>query len=396
MRRYITSLAVVLLLAAALEAAQSARKAPVAKKSMGQAAAKRTEGATGVPSRATVESFLRHVFGWDTTVKWTIESIGPSAAPDIGDVLLHVQTPKGQAEQHIYITPDEKHAILGEMLPFNGTPGAPPSKEAIDAFVRGQVGTNPSITWVTADTKPDALSNLTGVQIIMTTPQGSGGQIFFVTADGKHALFGDVSPFGADPYAAARAELARGVNGPAEGPANAAVTIVEFGDMECPACKMAMPIVDRLLKDVPNTRLIFQEFPLTQIHKWADKAAEFGDCMAHENNQAFWKFLHAVYDQQETITDMGISTDQDVQTKIVPKLIQLADQAGVDGKTTAACAVRPETSAHIAASLALGKKMGITGTPTLFINGRMIANVGGMPYDTLKKITLFMGTPEAR
>jgi protein-disulfide isomerase len=394
MRRYIAVIAVALLAASAgAQTRKVAAKEPPP--TAARAAAKPAE-AEGLPTRATVESFLRHVFGWDSTLKWTVDAIDPSAATGIADIRLHVQTPKGEAEQHIYVTSDRKQAILGLMLPFSGAPGAKPSKEAIDAFVRDRVGANPAVTWSVGEIKPGALGNLTAVQVILTLPQGRAAQVFWVSTDGKHALLGDVSAFGADPYARTRAELAAGVNGPAEGPANAPITMVEFADLECPACKMAAPIVDRLLKEVPGTRLIFQQYPLTQIHKWAFKAAEFGECVAHENNDAFWKFLHLVYDHQEEISDLGVNTDQDVETKVAPKLTELATQAGVNGKETAACAARGEAARQVNASLALGKKMEITGTPTLFVNGRRINNVGGTPYDTLKKLVQFMGTPEAK
>jgi protein-disulfide isomerase len=63
--------------------------------------------------------------------------------------------------------------------------------------------------------------------------------------------------------------------------------------------------------------------------------------------------------------------------------------AGVKGSEVAACAVEPDTKSRIDASLALGKEVGVTGTPTLFIGGRKIANVNGTPYEILKGITEF-------
>jgi protein-disulfide isomerase len=176
----------------------------------------------------------------------------------------------------------------------------------------------------------------------------------------------------------------------------ALVTIVEFADLQCPSCKAAAPIMDRLMKDVPSAKLIFQQFPLTQIHKWAYKAAEFGDCVARQNNAVFWKFLDNVYAHQEEISNLGANTDQEVEAKVVPKLIEYATQSGVDGKAVAACANQPATAKRIDQSMALGRKMEVTGTPTLFVNGRRVATVGSMPYDMLKKIAEFMATKAAK
>jgi len=353
-----------------------------------QAAHPAPGAASGLPTKAAVDSFLEHVFGWDRNVSWTVTSIAPSAAPGIAQLTVDLKSPRKSGTQTLFILPDGRYAIHGQMFPFAGPPApAKPSEAAIAGFVRQATAGNPGITSKTAEIKPDALAGLTRITVVLTTPQGGGGVAdFYVTRDGGHALVGEVSPFGADPYAPVRAELARGINGPERGPAGAPVTIVEFADLECPACKMAAPIVHRLLTDLPNTRFVFQQFPLTQIHPWSFKAATFGDCVARENNPGFWKFLNDVYADQEQIN--AANAEQ--------KLKQAAGQAGVDGAKTAACAALPSTAARINHSLELGKSLRITGTPTLFIGGRQISNVTGMPYDTLKQITEFMGTPAAR
>ena len=66
------------------------------------------------------------------------------------------------------------------------------------------------------------------------------------------------------------------------------------------------------------------------------------------------------------------------------KLTALADGAGVKGADIAVCATTPVTKAHVDASIALGKSVNVTGTPTLFINGRTIGNISQVPADTLK------------
>jgi protein-disulfide isomerase len=210
-----------------------------------------------------------------------------------------------------------------------------------------------------------------------------------VTPDQKYTLRGEVVPFGRDPYAADRVRLDKGVSGPARGPANPAITIVEFADLQCPACKAGNPEIQRLVNDMPNARFVFQQFPLTQMHKWAFKAAEFGDCVYHENPAAFWKFLDAVYGIQEQITQETGNTD-DAGKKASAKLKDLATQSGVNGQKVAACAEDPATAGRINRSVELGKEMQITGTPTLFVGGRKISNLGQMPYETLKRMADWM------
>ncbi len=339
---------------------------------------------TRLPSRATVNSFLQHMFGYDPSLSWTVVSIQPSPEPAIAQVTLNISAPQKSGQQSMYILPGHKQALLGEMAPFPGEPGAPrPSDSAINSFVRQMTGGNPAVTWTLAEVKPQAVTNLTRVTIVATTPQGRGAVEFYVTPDNKYALRGDVAPFGADPFAVDRAKLQKGVNGPARGPANARLLIVEFGDLQCPACKAANPEIERLVKDEPNARFVFQQFPLTQMHHWAFEAAEFGDCVYRQDPAAFWKFMDGVYAAQEKITGDTNNTD-DAGKKAQPDLMQLASAAGANGSKVAACAKEPGTAERIKRSMELGKELDVTSTPTLFINGRKIPNLGQVPYDKLK------------
>jgi protein-disulfide isomerase len=89
--------------------------------------------------------------------------------------------------------------------------------------------------------------------------------------------------------------------------------------------------------------------------------------------------MQGVYDAQSDI----LTTNAD------EKLTALADKSGVKGSDIAACAAKPETASRVEHSVALGKSVDVTGTPTLFINGRKIANVAGLPYDMLKQLVEF-------
>ncbi len=392
----ITIVAGVLLLA--VIALAQATKSATSKSSQSGAARKGAtvaKSAPGLPSRATVDSFLHYVFGWEPEVKITVKDVKPSPVPSMAEIDVHAETPKGPGDSSIFVTQDHKNAIAGQIFPFGGQAGAQPTKEQVDAFVKQMTGGAPGLTWTIADTKPNAVDNLTEVTVILANPQGQrGAQRFWVTSDGQHALVGDLSPFGANPFAAAKAELAKGINGPSRGPATSAIQLVEFGDLECPACKAAAPTVDRLAKDVPTAHLVFQQFPLVQIHHWAYKAAQFGDCIARQNNDAYWKFMDTVYGAQEDISSHVEPTDPSKKPDLTyaeQKLTDLAGQVGMNGKQIAACAAEPATSSRIDRSMELGKKMEVTSTPTLFVNGRRINNIGGMPYESLRRMVEFLG-----
>ena len=99
--------------------------------------------------------------------------------------------------------------------------------------------------------------------------------------------------------------------------------------------------------------------------------------MGRVSNDAVWKFIQRTFDEQTNITESNLDE----------KLKAIATASGVNGDEIAACAVKPETTARIEASIALGKSLGVNGTPTLFINGRNVP--GGEPVDLLKKLVDF-------
>jgi protein-disulfide isomerase len=256
-----------------------------------------------------------------------------------------------------------------------------PSEEAVDAFMKQMVGYNPSVTWKIAEIRPTGIPGLTEVLVIISDGQGSNNNKFYVTADGKHAVTGDIIPFGPKPFEQARLKLEKGTNGPAKGPDKAPVTIVEFSDMQCPHCKQLSPVVEQLLTQEPGAHFVFQNFPLPN-HDWAEKGAEYVDCVGRnsKDKDAVWKFIQKTFEQQESIT--AANADE--------KLKAIATESGAEAEQTAACALKPDTKARIEASLALGKSVGVTGTPAVFINGRMLS--GGVPVEILKQIVDFQAT----
>lgn len=252
-----------------------------------------------------------------------------------------------------------------------------PSEDEVNAFMHATFGYDPQLTWKILSIKPSQAQGLAEVNVEISGPQGQGGQTFFVTKDGKHAVVGEIIPFGAHPFEKARLELQKKANGPSRGAVTAPVQVVEFFDLQCPHCKEANPTVDKLAQDDPNVRLVSQNFPLPG-HNWAMKAAEYADCVGRASNDAYWKFVDSVFAAQNDITADNV--DQ--------KLTDIADQSGVKGTDVAACAAKPDTESRVQASIALGKSVNVTATPTLFVNGRPVG-VSNNNYDVLKQLVDF-------
>lgn len=253
-----------------------------------------------------------------------------------------------------------------------------PSDATVDSFLEQTFGYQSQLSWKISSIKPAPVPGLAQVDVVLASPQGQQISRFYVTADGEHAIVGDIIPFGAKPFEPVRKMLDKGITGPSRGPKTAPVTIVEFGDLQCPACKAAQPGIEALIAAEPGARFVFQNFPL-EMHNWAAKGAAYADCVGQASNEAFWKFVAKTYEAQSDIT--AENADE--------KLTALADASGVKGAEIAGCATTPVTKAHIDASVALGKAVNVTGTPTLFINGRVIGNVSQVPAEALKGLVDF-------
>ena len=253
-----------------------------------------------------------------------------------------------------------------------------PSESTVDSFLQQTFGYEPQVSWKISSIKPAPVPGLAEVDVVLANPQGQQVSRFYVTADGEHAVIGEIIPFGAKPFNPVKKTLEKGVTGPSRGPKNAPVTIVEFGDLQCPACKAAQPAIEALIASEPNARFVFQNFPL-EMHNWAAKGAAYADCVAQASPDAFWKFIAQTYETQADIT--AENADE--------KLTALADGAGVKGADIKTCASTPVAQAHVDASVALGKSVNVTGTPTLFINGRSVGNVSQIPAASLKALVDF-------
>lgn len=258
-----------------------------------------------------------------------------------------------------------------------------PSEATVDAFLHQQFGYEPDLTWKITSIKPSPIPSLAEVTVVLANQQGQQLTRFYVAPDGEHALVGDIIPFGAKPFDPVKKTLEKGITGPARGPKDATVTIVEFGDLQCPACKAAQPTIEGLVEAQPNARFVFQNFPL-EMHNWAAKGAAYSDCVGRASTDAFWKFVAKTYETQSDIT--AENADE--------KLAAIVDGVGLKGAEIAACAAKPETKAHVDASIALGKSVDVTGTPTLFINGRRIGNVDPHLLDVYKSLADFAAKSE--
>ena len=251
-----------------------------------------------------------------------------------------------------------------------------PTTEEVDAALKRTLGYDPGVIWQIYEIKPAAVPGLADVLFAVNK---QAPQHIYLSPDAQNAIVGEMIPFGANPFAPARAKL-KGAFGPSRGGPNPSIDIVEFSDLECPHCKKAQPVMEKLAGDFPQVRFIFQQFPLpASLHPWAMKAAQYADCAGQINKDAFWKYVDAIFENQGGI---ALATADD-------KLKELAIVNGLDAMKVAACADSPETAARIKKSMDLGATLEVNETPTVFMNGRRVRGVADIPYDKLKELVQF-------
>jgi protein-disulfide isomerase len=152
---------------------------------------------------------------------------------------------------------------------------------------------------------------------------------------------------------------------PAKGTANAAVTIVEFTDFECPSCARQHPVLERIVSEFGDrVRLVVRDFPLSQ-HPNARKAAEAAEAAREQGK--YWEYAGVLFRSQSALG--------------VDKLRQYATDLGLDRARFDASLDSGKFADKVQRDLMDGRKLGINGTPTVYINGKRIADNS---YESLK------------
>lgn len=157
------------------------------------------------------------------------------------------------------------------------------------------------------------------------------------------------------------------VNTP-EGDPSAAVVIEEFSDFQCPYCSMAQENLRRIQVEYSDEVYVdFKHFPLKSIHPNAETAAEASECA--RDQEKFWEMHDAMFDNPFGLDKYSLT--------------ETAVSIGLDEEKFTTCLDSGEKNKIVLADLDEGLNRGVRGTPTFFINGKML--VGALPYEEIKK-----------
>lgn len=166
-----------------------------------------------------------------------------------------------------------------------------------------------------------------------------------------------------------RVQVAVTSQDPVRGPGTALVTLVEFSDYQCPFCGRVIPTLKRL-RDTYGERLriVWKDYPLSDIHPQAQKAAEAAWCAGEQGK--YWEFHDRLFANQATLGMDGLK--------------QHATAVGLEPIGFTSCMESGRYATRVKDGAELGRDLGVDSTPTAFINGRRLT--GAHPYEVFAEV----------
>src|SRR6266567_7629325 len=168
---------------------------------------------------------------------------------------------------------------------------------------------------------------------------------------------------------------------PSRGPKSAKVLVVNFDDFECPFCsRMHQTLFPEIFKEYGDrVDFVYKDYPLTEIHPWASHAAVDANCLAAQNDDAYWDFADYIHTNKR---EVDAEKTPVARFDVIYKMAMLQGQKHkVDAGKLQAC-VKAQNDDAVKASMKEAEGLGVNATPTLFINGRKID--GAVPVDEVR------------
>jgi len=152
---------------------------------------------------------------------------------------------------------------------------------------------------------------------------------------------------------------------PSIGSASAPVTLIEFSDFQCPFCQRVAPTLKQVKEKYGDKlRVVWKDFPLTQIHPQAFKAGEAGHCAADQGK--FWEYHDRLFANQQALQPTDLK--------------KYATDLGLDANAFNTCLDSSKYGERVRDGVAEGSRLGVNSTPTIYINGRVLS--GAQPFET--------------
>lgn len=228
-------------------------------------------------------------------------------------------------------------------------------KARVEAYLRYAEGYTAAAKITIGDPSPSYLPGYYRVPVHLTKDASSVERVYY-TPDGKHFISGSIWDLNHNPFTEITEQLP--TSGFSFGPSDARVTIVVFSDLECPFCReLANTIRSNIPQKYPSdVRVIFVDFPLESIHKWARPAAEAGRCFGDKRPEAFWALHDWIFQHQQEIDGANLRE----------KVLSVAKQQNLDLAEVSNCIDTHATANYVQQSIKAGQILHVQQTPTFF------------------------------
>jgi len=183
-----------------------------------------------------------------------------------------------------------------------------------------------------------------------------------------------------DPYAATMSKI-NTAGRPTRGAKSSKVVVVNFDDFECPFCsRMHQELFPEIFKEYGDRiTFIYKDYPLVEIHPWATHAAVDANCLAAQNNDAYWDFADYIHaNQHEVSNEKTPAARLDALDKLA---MSQGQKHSLDTVKLESC-IKAQDDSAVKASMKEAESVGVEATPTMFINGEKID--GAVPPSELR------------
>jgi protein-disulfide isomerase len=260
-------------------------------------------------------------------------------------------------------------------------PSADTSK-AIERQVRAYYKLPPDVTVSIGPVHPSDFNNYDAVKLTFNRGTRKDEYDFLLSKDSKTLIKLTKLDLTKDPNAEVMKKM--DVKGrPTRGNKDAKVVVVNYDDFECPFCsRMHQTLFPQIFKEYGDRVLfIYKDYPLAEIHPWATHAAVDANCLAAQNNDAYWDFADYLHGNQNVVNG---AQGHDAQLALIDRAaLMQGQQRNLDLAKLQAC-IKGQDDSAIKASLHEGDSVGVTATPTLFVNGEEMD--GALPIAELRAV----------
>ena len=262
--------------------------------------------------------------------------------------------------------------------PIGEQPAVSPPTNALDKadlefYVRHLRMWGPEISVEVSDFEPTEVAGLLKTTVRASFKLRTQALVFYVSSDGQNIMEATHYEIAKNPFQQ-NLDKIDNRDVPAFGKEGAPVVLAVYSDFQCPYCaKEGKLLRTQVPAEYPeNVRVYYHDYPLSS-HNWAKRASIAGRCIYSMEPQAFWEYHDWVFDNQKNLTPQNFNS----------KVGEFAGTQGLDSLRLSPCLDDPETRSFVEASIEEGRKLGVSQTPTVFINGR---KAGNLDWKGLKRI----------